>query len=56
MFVKFQKANIAFLCLSAIHMKQLSSKWTDFHEFYTLSIVFFENMLRKVKFIKIQQE
>jgi len=30
-FTKLQKANISDICLS-VHMEQLCSHWTDFHE------------------------
>ena len=46
---KLRKVVLASSCPS-VHMKQLCSLWTDFHEIWSLG--FFQNLLRKLKFHK----
>ena len=49
-FAKLWKATVSFLVSvhPSVHMEQLGSHWTDFHEIWYL--IFFKNLSRKFKF------
>ena len=47
-FAKLQKANITLLCLS-VHVKQLSSNWTDFHEIWHIFCKYVEQIQFSLK-------
>jgi len=46
-FAKLRKATISFPVCPSVHMEQLGSHWTDFHEIWYLSI--FRKFVEKIQ-------